>query len=211
MRRCLPMGLTLCAVVWSPATPADDTAMALSFAYEPRLGTYAALDDALLDYGFTPVGGGLLPAWGLRGRAFFAGGSFLQLSMTAGLRSSEGDPIPTVSTLTESTAGTGYRHRSGAMASMDLGFSVLTQSVASELEGGALVYMGPVAHPRIGWSRQLSGPVGPFLAVVLGGSLQLPVGDPHRNPLWEEPFDRKLVGAVTLGIESGLGLQRGGE
>ncbi|MFT4977676.1 MAG: hypothetical protein ACI8S6_003583 [Myxococcota bacterium] len=185
---------------------AGEPAMGLSFAFEPRLGTYTASDDLLLDYGFTPVGSPLLPAWGLRGRAFFEPGTFLAMSVTTGIAVAEGSIVPTVSTLTESTAGVGFRGRSGVMVSLNAGFSVLSQSVGSDVDGGALVYMGPVLHPRFGWSRQLGEPFGSFLALVVGGTLQLPVGDPHSNPLWEEPFGRRTISALTIGVESGVGL-----
>jgi len=198
---------SLILALLSPAAIAAEPAMSLTFAFEPRFGSYAALDDALLAYDFTPVEGPALPAWGLRGRAFFEGGSFLQLAMTYGIRVSDAGAIPTVTTLTETTGGAGYRHRSGAMASLDAGFSVLSQAVASNLEGGALVYMGPVVHPRIGWFTQLGAPFGSALAVVLGGSIQRPVGAAHSIPLWEEDFERRTVTALTLGVESGVGLQ----
>ncbi|MFT5681675.1 MAG: hypothetical protein ACI8RZ_002581 [Myxococcota bacterium] len=182
--------------------------MGLTFGFEPRFGNYTALNDTLLDYDFTPVESAFLPAWGLRGRVFLAGGPFISMSMTYGLAVAEG-AIPTVSTLIESTGGAGYRHDSGWMVSMDAGLSVLSQSVASSTDGGALIYMGPVIHPRIGWSRQFGEPMGSLLAIVVGGTLHRPVGSVHSIPLWEESFDRNLIGALTIGIESGVGLTTG--
>ena len=202
----LPTLLTLLA----PSAHAAEPAMGLSFAFEPRVGTYTASDELLGDYGFTPVGSAFLPAWGLRGRVFAGSGTFLAMSVTNGISVSKGGLVPTVSSLNESTAGVGHRLDSGAMASLDAGISVLTQTVGSDLEGGALVYMGPVLHPRIGWSRQLGEPLGSFVALVVGGTLQFPVGTPHDIPLWEESFQRRTIGTLTIGIESGVGLTAGG-
>jgi hypothetical protein len=68
------------------------------------------------------------------------------------------------------------------------------------------VYLGPVVHPRIGWAHPFFAPVGWFVAVSIGASVQFPVGPAHSNPLWEERFGRTAVGAFTFSIESGLGL-----
>jgi hypothetical protein len=211
MRCSLAPALLAAALMGSGPALAEGPAMALSFGFEPRVGNYAALDDRLAGYGFTPVKSAFLPAWGLRGRALFGGGSFAQMSMTYGIAVAGAQKIPTVTTLIETAGGPGYLHSSGVLASVDFGFSVLTHAVASELEGGALVYKGPLVHPRVGWGRQFGGPVGPFVALVVGATLQLPAGPAHSIPLWEEPFERRLVSALTVGIESGLGLQHKGE
>jgi hypothetical protein len=54
-------------------------------------------------------------------------------------------------------------------------------------------------------------PFGWFIAATVGVSLHVPVGAPHRNPLWEEPFRRGVLPAFTMGLESGLGLKEGGK
>jgi len=78
--------------------------------------------------------------------------------MTYGLRLANGGRVPTSTTLTETTAGLGYRLPFGLFGSLDAGFSALTQSVGSTVDGGALVYLGPVVHPRIGWAHQFFAP-----------------------------------------------------
>lgn len=82
--------------------------------------------------------------------------------MSYGLRVAPGSPAPTTSTLTETMAGVGYHFGLGFFASLDAGFSAFTQSVSSSVDGGALVYMGPSLHPRVGWLIQLTRPWGSF-------------------------------------------------
>ena len=196
------------AVVASPA-PAlaaspSTSAMSMTFAFEPRIGTYANLDSRLESYGFAPVRSALLPTWGLRGRAFLTPNLFAGLSMSYGVRSSAGD-LPTTTTFTESTASIGYRTSLGVFASLDAGYAVMTNSVASRTGGGAMVYGGPSAHPRLGFCAQLFEPFGWFVAITAGANLHLPVGPAHSNPLWEEGFRRSAISSVTVAIESGLG------
>ncbi len=184
------------------AAPPD---MAVSFGFEPRVGTFAGLDERLRAYGFAPVASPVMPTWGLRGRAFFAGGFFGALTMTAGVRVTPGPAIPTTLSLTETTAGVGYHTSWGLFVSLEAGFSALTQSVSSTREGGALVYLGPVVAPRVGWLRQFFEPFGWFIAASIGGNVHVPIGRAHTNPLWEEPFTRSTITSFTLTIESGLG------
>lgn len=196
------LGALMLAAPDASATPS----MSLSFGFEPRVGAYAAQDQELSAYGFAPVASAFLPVWGLRGRLYFASGLFGQLAMSYGLRVAPGDPSPTTISLTETTVGAGYRLPMGLFASLDLGFTAHTLSLGSLSDGGALVYLGPSIHPRVGWAKQLSGPLGSFLAVSLGVNVQFPLGSPHTNPLWEESFARAALPALTLGVESGFGL-----
>lgn len=53
--------LLLLALAGAPESP---TSMSLSFGFEPRFGTYAALDQRLTSYGYAPVGSAFLPTWG---------------------------------------------------------------------------------------------------------------------------------------------------
>ena len=92
----------------------------------------------------------------------------------------------------------------GWLASLDLGFAAQTTTLASRLDGGALVYLGPVVHPRIGWAKQFTAPVGWFVAVSVGVSMQFPVGAPHANPMWKATFRQPMQSAFTIGFESGL-------
>jgi hypothetical protein len=201
--------LILTALVTASSASAAP-AMSVSAAFEPRLGSYDALDDGLSAYGFAPVGSPFLPVWGLRGRAFFDGnGLFATFAMNAGVRVSTSPKVasPTVQNLSEFMGGVGYRLDSGLFAEIQGGFASHTMTVASSTDGGALVSLGPALHPRIGYSIQLFEPYGWFVAVVVGAHLHVPLGAPHQNPLWEEPFSRGAIGALTIGIESGFGLQ----
>ncbi len=125
--------------------------------------------------------------------------------MTYGLKISPGDLAPTTTTLSEVAAGIGYRTNSGMFASLSVGFSSLIQVLSSNIDGGALVYLGPALHPRVGWSWLASRPLGWFIAATAGLNLHIPIGSPHTNPLWDEPFHRSTIPAFTLGIESGFG------
>lgn len=204
----LASGIVLVGLLVAPAAAAPPD-MSVSFGFEPRLGTYDALDDALRAHHYAPVDSPLLPAWGLRGRVFFDSGVFAQLAMSYGLRVAAGTPAPTTTTLTETAGGVGYRLENGLFASLDAGFSAVTQSVSSALDGGALVYLGPSVHPRVGWSWLASQPMGWFVAVSAGINVHLPIGASHSNPMWETSFDRGAITAFTLGIESGLGRTKG--
>jgi hypothetical protein len=180
--------------------------LSFSFGFEPRIGGYTALDTSLMNYGFSPVGSPVLPSFGLRGRAFFPNGLMVGLAMTYGVRTGR-EALPTTATLTETTIGIGYRTSLGLFASLDAGFSFLSQAVASRAGGGALLYPGPVIHPRVGWVWQFFEPFGWFLAGSIGVSVHVPMGPAHTNPLWEEPFRRGVLPAFTVGLESGFGLK----
>ena len=195
-----------------PGAPRDEgpavTAIGVTFAFEPRFGNYAALDDDLRAYGFTPVDSAFHPAFGLRGRMRLRNGVYVGMSMTYGFRLIE-DPanvVPTTSTLLDSGVGVGYWSKLGLFGGLDLGFGSLSQSVGSTIEGGALVYLGPYLHPRIGYAFVGRGPM---VAVTVGYNLQLPVGSAHEQALWEASFARPQVHAFTVGIESGFGWRMG--
>lgn len=183
-----------------------------AFGFEPRLGTYTALDASLTEYGYAPVRSAVLPAFGLRARYSWGKGIYLPMEMTYAFLSNqaEGNPVPTTTTLIETGAGVGYRAGNGLYADGVFGFGVTSHSVGSRVDGGALVYMGPTVHPRVGWAFTLDAPTSPVFAVSVGYALHLPVGAAHHNVLWEASFDRPAVHALTVGLESGFRL-RGGE
>jgi hypothetical protein len=178
--------------------------LAFSFAFEPRIGSYAALDSKLRGYDFTPVRSPYLSAFGVRGRAWLNNGLLIEMAMTYGIGVADGG-VPTVTTAIDSGAGVGYMAPFGLFATMGMGFGVLTQSVASTSEGGALVYRAPFVHPRVGYAIMRSAWFG---AVSAGFVLHTPVGPAHEQPLWEEPFRRPTIHAFTIGIESGFGWSR---
>ena len=178
--------------------------VAVSFAFEPRVGSYAALDPTLRAYGFAPVRSPYLTAFGVRGRTWLPNGFLIELTMTYGIATadaSDGGP-PTVTTLIDSGVGAGYMAPFGLFATVGVGFGVLTQSVASTSEGGALVYRAPFVHPRVGYAFTRSAWFG---AVSAGFVLHAPVGRAHEQPLWEASFERPTIHAFTIGIESGFG------
>lgn len=200
-----PFALLLLAAPDSPESPLKG--MSLSFAFEPRIGSYAALDEKFRAYEFTPVRSPYLTAFGLRGRAWLPSGFLFELTMTYGIGTADpaAEGVPTVTTMTDSGAGAGYMAPFGLFATMGVGFGVMTQSIASTAEGGALVYRAPFVHPRVGYALMRSAWFG---AVTAGFVVHAPVGPPHQQPLWEEPFSRPTIHAFTLGIESGFGWSR---
>ncbi len=201
-----PLAILLLAAPEPAESPLEG--VSLSFAFEPRIGSYAALDGELRGYDFTPVRSPYLTAFGLRGRTWLPSGFLFELTMTYGIGTS--DPpgesgIPTVTTIIDSGVGAGYMAPFGLFATMGVGFGVMTQSIASTSEGGALVYRAPFLHPRVGYALMRSAWFG---AVTAGFVLHAPVGSPHQQPLWEEPFSRPTIHAFTIGIESGFGWHR---
>ncbi len=190
-------------VLESPKEPPLE-GLAFSFAFEPRVGSYAAIDPVLRTYDFTPVRSPYLTAFGVRGRAWLHNGFLVEMAMTYGIATADGG-VPTVTTLIDTGLGAGYMARFGLFASMGVGFGVLTQSVASTSEGGALVYRAPFIHPRVGYAFMRSAWFG---AISAGFVLHSPVGPAHEQPLWEESFRRTTIHAFTIGIESGFGWSR---
>ena len=204
--RCMRRLMTVVSFAFAlPALADEPPTVSVSFGFEPRIGTFAQLDAQLRAYDFAPVTSVLMPTWGLRGRAFLGQGFFAALTMTAGFRATPGPGIPTTLSVSETTGGVGYVLPWGLFGSVEVGFSALTQSVGSTREGGALVYLGPIVQPRVGWLRQFFAPFGWFIAVSVGASVHFPVGPAHTNPLWEERFQRTTISAFTVTVESGLG------
>ncbi len=197
------------ALVLAQEPPASSPleGVSVSFAFEPRVGSYAALDSRLRAYGFAPVRSPYLTAFGVRGRTWLANGFLVELAMTYGIGTADpaGAGVPTVTTAIDTGAGAGYMAPFGLFATMGVGFGVLTQSVASTSDGGALVYRAPFIHPRVGYALIRSAWFG---AVSAGFVLHAPLGDAHQQPLWEERFRRPTIHAFTIGIESGFGWSR---
>lgn len=173
----------------------------VAFAFEPHLTTLGQNDAQLKDYGFQPVDLTLLPTYGIRGRFEFEGW-LLGGAMSYGFASSEGDvsSVPTATTwMAMAMSGGRSFAGTGLSVMLDAGFAVLTHAVGSEVQGGALVYMGPMVHPRVAFNPLDA----PFVQLTLGYMVQTPLGTAHDNPLWEEGFERALVHGLTFGIEMG--------
>lgn len=175
----------------------------IAFTVEPHLATVTQSDEALEDYGFAPVGSPLLPTWGLRARIDHPSGLTVGAAMSYGftLSRAEATPVPTTTTAARLGSHLGYRPTAWLEVGGDLGFAALTHQVGSEVQGGALTYLGPYAAPRA-TARLLDGPA--TLEVALGWSLHLPLGPAHRQPLWEEGFSRTLIHGPLAALQLGF-------
>ena len=187
--------------------PSPATGFSLGFAFEPRVGSFRALDDRLRDYGFVPVRSPVLLTYGLRGRVWTEGGWVFGGAMSYGFakRDSSENPVPTTMTRIESMVSAGHQLGAGFDATLDAGFTVHSMSVGSTDQGGALVYMGPAIQPRVGWVPPLRGS---FLRLAVGYSIMFPVNRPHDQVLWEEEFRQMPIHAFLFGVESGIQLFR---
>jgi len=176
----------------------------LSFAFEPRVGNYGALDGKLRDYGFTEFGTPVLLTYGLRGRVWSSSGWLVGGSMSYGFakRQVPMNPVPTTLSRIETALSVGRQLGAGFDFTFDLAFAVHNLTVGSLAQGGALTYMGPAMQPRVGYTI-LRGPS--FLRATLGYSAQLPIGAPHAQPLWGDSFRVPVIHAFIFGIESGFG------
>ena len=198
---CAILACALCLAAAPVSAQESEPRAVVAFAFEPHITTLGQNDSQLEAYGFQPVELALLPTYGLRGR-FESAGWLLGGAMSYGFASSAGDvsSIPTATTwMAMAMSGGRAFADTGLSAMLDIGFAVLTHAVASEAQGGALVYIGPMVHPRVAFSPLDT----PFLQFTLGYVVQAPLGAAHENPLWEEGFERTLVHGLTFGIETG--------
>lgn len=189
------------------AAAAAPPATSIDFAFEPVISSITADDDRLSAYGFAPVGAPVLPSWGVRARHRFASGLTIGAGMVSGFAShrADGNPVPTTTTWTRSGWAVGYASPGRLLAEGEVGFASLTHTVGSDVQGGALVYLGPYVHPRGGLVLR-SAPQ--HLELQAGYLLQVPVGSAHDQPLWEEDFRRPVVHGATLAVQIGLGVDR---
>ena len=186
----------------SPEQQAPPPGFSIAFAFEPRVRSHGAINPKLRTYGFAPTGSPLLITYGLRARAWTRRGWILGGAMSYGFarRDDEGNPVPTTISLIETTFEGGHQLGAGFDALLGVGFSVTSMSVGSSAMGGALVYMGPVIQPRVGWTAPLEHA---FLRLSVGYELALPVGAPHDQALWEASFRQVPIHGFVVGIESG--------
>lgn len=197
------------ALTQPEATPAAEPPLgfALSFGFEPRLGSYRDLDTTLADYGFAPVAKLHLLSFGLRGRIFTPRGWIFggTMSYAFALSHAPDNPVPTALTHLETSLRAGHQLGLGFDTTLSLGFNSHTLSVGSTAQGGALLYLGPSIQPQVGYTL----PTGTaFLHLFVGYALTVPVGAAHQNELWEEDFSRPAVHAFAFGIESGFAFKR---
>lgn len=178
-------------------------AAAVVFSFEPTFANLTANDAELADYGFAPVGGRFLPVYGVRGAFTYDSGLVIGMFASSGFGSTseDGNPVPTTTNWTRIGYSIGWERRP-LVASADVGFSALTHSVGSTVQGGALVYLGPLVHPQVSVVL-LDAPSRVSLAA--GWLVQIPLSQPHQQPLWEEPFDRTLVHGPSVAVQVGMG------
>lgn len=187
----------------APAHAAAAPAAAVTYAFEAQLLDLGRHDATLADYGFNPLGGGPLLAHSVRGVFQLPSGLWLGLNLRTAVAQRTGESIvPTVIQASWTAVELGGTLVGPLRAGGDVGFSSLSASVGSEDQGGALVYLGPFVQPRLTW-RIVDGPG--VVALSAGWMVQLPLGQPHDQPLWEDSFDRALFQGPTLAVHSGLG------
>lgn len=174
----------------------------VAYAFEPTLLTLRVNDRTLRDYGFTPVGSPLLLTHGVRGRLRYDDGVTVGMAMAMAFTARPGDPVPTTTTFTRLAYTVGACIDDRWTVEGDVGFASLTHAVGSDVQGGALVYLGPWLQPRVGVIA-VGAPA--HLEVQLGYGVQVPVGVAHRNPLWEDPFRRRVVHGPALALVVGAG------
>lgn len=174
----------------------------IAFTFEPRLSNLGQNDERLAAYGFQPVGSPVVPIYGIRALFWTENGWRLGGSVTYGFRLSEAgeSAVPTTTSWVTTTYVVGRVVGAGFAVDGNVGFASLTHTVGSRRQGGSLVYLGPVVQPRLSWRIPVEGPHFEFSAGYL---IQVPVGDAHDNPLWEAPFERPFVHALTVGIDMG--------
>lgn len=194
-------------VMLSLAASAAPPATSIDFAFEPVVASITASDAQLQAYGFAPVGSPFLPAWGVRARHRFDSGLTVGAGMMSAFASHRVDDnlVPTTTTWTRAGWALGHSTPGRLLVEAEAGFASLTHSVGSEVQGGALVYLGPYIHPR-GGLVLLSAPQ--HIELQLGYLLQVPVGAAHQQVLWEEDFRRPVVHGGTLAVQMGLGVDR---
>ncbi len=202
-----PAGLLLGA----PALAAPPAA-SVAYAFEAQLLDLGRHDATLVDYGFTPLGGGPLLCHSVRGDLAFDSGLWLGLSLRTSVASrapaagasgaATSSPQPTVIQGSWTAVGVAGTVAGPLRLGGDLGFAALSAAVSSTVQGGALVYLGPFVQPRLTW-RIVDGPG--VVELSAGWMLHTPLGAAHDQPLWEASFDRGLVQGPTLALHSGMG------
>lgn len=191
----------------APIAEASKPKPAISFAsvVAPALGSYQYNDEAMRRYGFAPVDTPFMLKYGLRGRMFFDRW-VLGLTMLYGLglhKAPKLSAVPTVSTEMSFGASGGWRTPFRALlVEVDGAFRSLSVTMGSEVQGGALVYLGPALGLRLTY---IIAHESPFVAVSAGYSAHINLGKAHGNALWEEPFERPGTHTATLQLEFGFG------
>lgn len=195
--------MLLIALTLALASPPE---AAVTYAFEVHALDLGRLDDTLEGYGFAPVGRAPLLTNGVRGELVFDNGIGLGLGMRTAVSVRGRDrAVPTVLQATWTTAHVGRSLVGPLRFGGDIGLAAVSQSVGSERQGGALVYLGPFVQPRI-TVRLVDGPG--VVEIAGGWAFSFPVGAAHSNALWEEPFTRRMLQGPTVAVHSGFGMRR---
>lgn len=190
----------------APAVEAPKPKPGISFAsvVAPTLGSYQYNDGAMRRYGFNPVGTPFMLHYGMRGRVFMERWVFgLTMLYGLGLREeTTRSAVPTVSTEMSFGFSGGWRTPfRGLLVEVDGAFRSLSVTMGSEVQGGALVYLGPALGLRLTY---IIAHQSPFVAFSAGYTGHFNLGKAHDNALWEEPFERPGTHTATLQIEFGF-------
>jgi len=176
----------------------------LSSIFEPQIiFNLTDHDDTMKNYLYQPVGSPFLPAWGLQGKFYEASGFTFGMKSLYGFRSilSEEKDKATTLTLTKTGILTGYTFDSRFSLMMEAGFASLAQTVSSDIDGGAMVYLGPYFQPNVTYHLNFSRWFGELGA---GFYFHFPLGKAHGIPLWEEPFQYLCLYGFSLSVAMGF-------
>ncbi len=176
----------------------------VTYAFEPQLLTITANDETLEAYGFNPVGSGFVPTHSVRAAVEWESGLRVGMAMSTAFSANNGDnsPVPTTVSASKIAYHLGYVLKGPLRGGLDGGFGVMSHAVGSEVQGGALTYLGPMLQPRLQLRFVDHSAV---LALSAGYSLHFPVGPAHKIALWEEDFNRGVIHGPLLAIQAGLG------
>jgi hypothetical protein len=182
----------------------DRLQFSLSSIFEPQIiFNLTDHDDTMEDYLYQPVGSPFLPAWGLQGKFYEASGFTFGMKSLYGFRSilSEGKDKSTTLTLTKTGFLSGYTFDSKFSLMMEAGFASLAQTASSDIDGGAMVYLGPYIQPEVTYYLNFSRWFGELSA---GFYLHFPLGEVHNIPLWEESFQHLYLYGFSISFATGF-------
>jgi len=176
----------------------------ITYAFEPHLLSITANDETLEAYGFNPVGSPFVPTHSVRAALEWESGLRVGMAMSTAFTANSGDnsPVPTTVSASKIAYHVGHVLTGPLRGGLDGGFGVMSHAVGSEVQGGALTYLGPLLQPRL-QLRLLDQQA--VVALSAGYTLHFPVGRAHNIALWEEDFNRTVIHGPLLAIQMGLG------
>jgi hypothetical protein len=179
----------------------------LSSVFEPHfIFNLTDYDRTLVDYHYQPINRIFMPLWGLQGRFYEENGFTFGLGTLFGTmtcRSVERDKTTNV-TIIKTGAQIGYTTPFNSSFVVAVGFASLAASLSSDIDGGALLYLGPYIQPEASFFLHLSRF---FLEIGLGYYLHLPIGPAHEMPLWEDTFHQPVFHGLAVSVAMGFANQ----